>query len=569
MWGKKHSVTKLGILGLPQAAGQIEPGRIVAILSHHPAARQSLIAGLVAQNIGSQQIAIAQNTPAETLMGLMESVGIDGYAACRNNELFVFTLATDCKVQADKLGAQACIEEFDYFALPASSLIIIDGAEQLFSTTATFNLHKTLNTIRQWIKARQHKLLFLFSEEASTENLRQLLRTEEGALDGLVFLDSDGGHYNWSIDYWITAEATFSSRSFSLGLNGNSTLLVATGAEIDMLQSTVRAAPDQDRVVASLAAIDEEKGVPPHWERAISLDEILKISKEMVAATIILAHDDTTQFEHLLKVIHALRHQCGRGLKLVIRERTKRLRYTHELLLTALGASLVVYADVGFSRFLSLLRGLQGQRFSHEIATDFNAALATIMPPKASGYLPPATFSTNVIETLERGQAMGLESALTRLTINPETPHIDALKACQTKRHGDIFTVDKDFLYIFLFACREPDIDATLERLIDVPLGVFFEAEVRYPTYESILTVISKIGQQQGLIDYSPMLVEHARQQAVPRTKTTEPTLPTPLTLTTPFSKLLPPPLISTPTPSPRTAERRPLIPKKHLGELT
>ena len=562
MWGKKHTVSKLGIPGLPQAAGQIQPGRIVAILSHHPAARESLIAGLVVQNIKSQRIAITQNAPPESLMRLMESVGIDGYAACRNEELVVFTLSTDCKVQADKFGAQACIEEFDYFALPTSSLIIIEGAEQLFSSTATVNLHKTLKTIRRWTHARQHKLVLLFSEEACTENLRQRFRVEEGALDGLVFLDSDGGHYNWNIDYWITSEATLSSRAFSLGLGESNTLLIATGAEIDTLESTVRAAPDQDRVVAAKAAIDEEKGIPVHWESVNSLDEILEQSKDMVAATIILVHDNATEFEHLLKVIHTLRRQCGRGLKLVIRERTKRLRYTHELLLTALGANLVVYADVSFSRFLSLLRGLHGQRFNHEITADFDAALSMIMPPRASGYLPPQSFAATVIGTLERGQAMGLESALTRLTINPEIPHLETLRACRTKRPGDIFTVDKDFLYIFLFACREPDIDATLERLINVPLGVFFEAEVRFPTYESILPVISKIEQQEGLIDYSTMLAEHLRQQGPAQPQATELTAPLPLAFSPPFHNSLPAMSPSSAPPSPRTAERRPLHPK-------
>jgi hypothetical protein len=151
---------------------------------------------------------------------------------------------------------------------------------------------------------------------------------------------------------------------------------------------------------------------------------------------------------------------------------------------------------------------------------------------------------------------------LTRLTINPEIPHLDTLRACRTKRPGDIFTVDKDFLYIFLFACREPDIDATLERLINVPLGVFFEAEVRFPTYESILPVISKIEQQEGLIDYSTMLAEHLRQQTPPQPKEIEPTTVLPQALSTPFHNPLPVMPPTSAAHSPRTAERCPLHPK-------
>lgn len=560
MWGKKHTISELGIRGLPQAANQILPGQIVAVLSHYPAARDSLVAGLIAQNIKSQRIAMALKHAPESLMQLLESVGIDGRIACRNNELVVLTLSSDCLQHAGKLGAQACIEEFDFFALPTASLIIIDGAEQLFPSNAAVNRQKSLKAIRRWAKVRQHKLVLLFSEEASAENLRMPLRAEEGTLDGLVFLDSDGGHYNWSIDYWITPEATLTSRAFSLGLSENGTLLVATGAEMDTQESTVRAAPDQERVIAAQAVIDKEKGVPAHWEIAHSLDEILDLSKNSVAATIILVHDNNTEFEHLLKTIHSLRRQCGRGLKLVIRERTKRMRYTHELLLTALGANLVVYADVSFSRFLSLLRGLHGQRYNRDIAADYDSALSTIMPPQASGYLPPEIFASTVIETVERGRAMGLESALTRLNINPAIPHLDALKACQAKRPGDIFTVDKDFLYFFLFACREPDIDATLERLIKVPLGLLFDAEVRYPTYEAIVPVILGIAQQAGLIDYSAMLFEYARDEtpAPPSALLEIPVSPE--NLAPPIPGLLP----VMPSPSiihpPRTAERRPLV---------
>lgn len=559
MWGRKHVVTKLGIQGLPQAANQIQPGQVVAVLSQHPAARDSLVAGLIAQNIASQSVAIALKNSPEALLQLLESAGIDGDAACRNRALLVFSLAADCKMQADKLGAEACIEELDFFALPTASLIIIDGAEQLFSSNAAVNRQKSLKTIRRWTQVRRHKLVLLFNEEACAENLRQPLRAEEGTLNGLVFIDSDGGHYNWNIDYWITAEATLSSRAFSLGLGGNNTLLVATGAEMDTLESSVRAAPDQDRVIAVQAAIDEEKGVPPHWEKADSLDEIRELSKNLVAATIILVHDNTTEFEQLLKAVHALRSQCGRGLKLVIRERTKRLRYAHELLLTALGANLVVYADVSFSRFLSLLRGLHGQRFSRNILTDFDVALSTIMPPQASGYLPPATFAATVIETLERGRAMGLESALIRLTINPAIPHLDTLTACQTNRPGDIFTVDKDFLYFFLFACREPDIDATLERLIKVPLGVFFDAEIRCPTSQTILPIVAQIERQHGLIDFSAMLAEHRRHETQPPSSASEP-IPAPEEAAISFPSRLPATPPPSAAPSPRTAERRPLL---------
>jgi hypothetical protein len=93
--------------------------------------------------------------------------------------------------------------------------------------------------------------------------------------------------------------------------------------------------------------------------------------------------------------------------------------------------------------------------------------------------------------------ALAIQSILVRLPLAPGMTALDALHACDIKRKGDICTAIPDSLYVFLFACREGDVDLALGHIFTLPIDMLFEGQLRF----SIPTTI-----EHGLNDLANIL---------------------------------------------------------------
>ena len=76
------------------------------------------------------------------------------------------------------------------------------------------------------------------------------------------------------------------------------------------------------------------------------------------------------------------------------------LRYSDERLLLACGANLIVPHVAPLSRFLTMLEGIQGQRFSRHVPADIDALLAGLRPLQLKGYMRPEPFSQAVLSLM-------------------------------------------------------------------------------------------------------------------------------------------------------------------------
>ncbi len=85
--------------------------------------------------------------------------------------------------------------------------------------------------------------------------------------------------------------------------------------------------------------------------------------------------------------------QPRNGLKIAVREMSASLRYSDERLLLACGANLIVPHVAPLSRFLTMLEGIPGQRYSRHVPADIDALLAGLRPLQLKGYMRPEPFS--------------------------------------------------------------------------------------------------------------------------------------------------------------------------------
>ena len=158
-----------------------------------------------------------------------------------------------------------------------------------------------------------------------------------------------------------------------------------------------------------------------------------------MASTVLIDAGSAGDFESRARLVHHLRLSRPPTLKIVVRENLGKLRTHSEQALLQLGASAVVYKEVGFSRLLQLLQDINAQSHTRKVHPDYAQALDSFMPPRERGYQAPARFCTLVRGMLDRTHDIGLSHSLVRLNMLDRMPHLDALRACHTSRDGDLF----------------------------------------------------------------------------------------------------------------------------------
>lgn len=209
--------------------------------------------------------------------------------------------------------------------------------------------------------------------------------------------------------------------------------------------------------------------------------------------------------------IHTLRRSRGNGLKIAVREMSASLRYSDERLLLACGASLIVPHVAPLSRFLTMLEGIQGQRFSRHVPADIDALLAGLRPLQLKGYMRPEPFSQAVLSlmgnTLLPEDGKGVMVALRPATgLRAE----QAMTLCHLRRFGDVMTVVQGRLVLFLSTCRINDLDTALKFIFRLPVDEAFSNRV---VWHQDVDIISEIKRMAGaLADFG-----HRRRQLAPR----------------------------------------------------
>ncbi|TXH05097.1 MAG: cellulose biosynthesis protein BcsE [Nevskiaceae bacterium] len=511
----------LGIAGLAASARDMLPGRLYAMVA--PSARAdgedgsdgmlgiplACLAATVAGALrGDGRVAAVLHSAPADFLARLGSHGIDAGRCLADGRLVVLRQTGDYAAHLAHHGAQRFLDELDYLGVRRHSLVVVERAERLFSAGDGREAVEQAQRYQHWFAEAGATGLLLFQPSPRGG---AALRALDDCCAGLASFRAEGPRFLWQVRYWLSPLGSISQREYGLGFDTHGTPLIADGSEIESLQAHIQQAPDQDRVIATRAVVDGEQGVPAHWRIVDDLGGLLESAEGAIAATCVIDFHGGDQLRVLARAVHYLRRSCGRGLRIVVRERRLRLRYNDELLLLRLGANSVVYAEVGFSRFLSLVEALHGQAYSGSVPDDFESAVQAALPPPHSGYLTPIAFCEMVRECMAQSAHIGVESTLVCLYLTSETAHLDALRACRVKRPGDLFTADGRSVWLFLYACREPDADTTLDRVFGDALVQMFEGHTRFFAPIDILGAID--GLERSLYDapaadYSAQLAE-------------------------------------------------------------
>lgn len=404
-----------------------------------------------------------------------------------------FTAASDAAQGVQ--WVRQLVEDLQHLHAGRADLLVLDSAEQWMPEADA----EALQVLRDWAAAHHAAVLLLFrlTGAGAKDGVAAMLPLAHH-FGGMARLKHRYGAASVEIYHWFATDGLVAKTSWPLQVGAQERLEVPA----DLTEHPAPAEPAADELLtfAQRSAFLAKESPLGSWHLVDGQDDIAAAVGSAVASTVILSFTPGADYFKLARCVFALRKQCGPRLKIVVREVNSRLRYSQETLLMRLGANLIVPAEISYARFLSMTSMVQGQIFPHRLPPSFEQALRQAMPDEDQGYLAPFEFVRAVATALERSRILHVQNVLLRMPLAYGLLPLDALRYCSIKRAGDLVSADGNSVYLFLYACRETDIDKTLERLFGLPVGELFSTEDRFLSPHTI---------RQAMADFDARNLQH------------------------------------------------------------
>ena len=498
----------LGVGALPDGMERLPCGVPVALVARDAPSAELWWPALLSDAVSAGSVFLLAHDPQWTDQLLATHPAL--HTAHAQGRLVIWTMAPDLPSVLRTQGLRPLWTELYSVGLRPEHAVYVMDAQPLFTGLDMQALVRVGEQLRLRCLERQQPLVLGFGPPtaAPPTDVLPMLRELCGMTMHIATLSTGADHSTLLFERWDSASGAVFQTGLGLTLDAQTQQLRYDGSRTQGQGQVLVEAPDQRAVIATRAAVAQQHGVPPHWQIVDALDSVATAAAHSIGATVLIDAGNSDGFEERARLVHHLRLTRPPTLKIVVRESTGKLRAHNEQALLQLGANAVFYRELGFSRLLQLLQDIRSQSYHRPINPDYAQALNAFMPALARGYQPAPEFCRLVQGMLERTQSIGLGHSMVRLDIAPQIAHITALRACKMTRDGDLATASHSAVYVFLFACREPDIESALERLFDVPVAQLFTAQSTDCSHAGMLQMLKGLehAARQGLPDYRNLL---------------------------------------------------------------
>lgn len=268
-------------------------------------------------------------------------------------------------------------------------------------------------------------------------------------------------------------------------------------------------ASDINTIFTTIACVEGIRLLPPEWVVLPGWTELEAACKNSIAATVLIDAGSPNQIKMLGHLVHRLRNSHPSSFKIVIKETTDRLRIHTEEAFSQLGVNTVIHKDNQFSRIVRRLHELQHTWYHGKTSNNVEEVFENLEPLADCGYKEPEKFCSILEDFLNNPARASLNHSLVRLNLLPSVSHLMALKELKLNRTGELFTNNNLGIIIFLYACREADMDKVLMRIFKQPLENFFDSQESFHSIDDMLYEIRKTKislQKYSLPDYTSFL---------------------------------------------------------------
>ncbi len=475
-------LARLGVQGLPNLTDKMVAGGLYVLIAETPPARFPLLAANVRSVIQTLTACtiVVPNEPSNFLQRLGSLDETNYVDLIRGKKLAVFSTQAEFNKKIFQFGIEGFVQELEQFQVPEGGYLLFDQADELLSLHDVVMASGQIAALRDWCLSKKVTTLLVFSRctEAHVETLNALM----DHMTGLARLGADAEGLTLHFDYWQSDEGAIAARSFQLEPQGRGLYRASAKLSPIVSQESPRnvAEPEPQLPVRpetpAYYYMDPDLGslarqMPGNWRQVDTLVGMLHATRNAPYAVCILSFGRDTSLRQLAETAHTLRTTLGRHAKIIVQEKDASLRYQNEALLLRLGVNLVVNRNVTVSRLPLLIESLSSQVFARDVEINFEAALASVLPTRLRGYLPPKAFSREANTMLDQGDTLNIPCALIIGTPANDLTIEAVIASCGLSRPGDLVTGDTDRCYLFLNACPESVMLSTLDRIFAQPIN--------------------------------------------------------------------------------------------------
>jgi len=502
---------RLGVLGLPDLTDNLIPGGLYVLIAETAPARFPLLYSNLSNCLNNNiPCCVVLPTNPETFVQRLDASGEANFNQfIQRGELKLFSMQEEFAKKMFQYGAEAFVDELAHYGLTNVPYILFDQADDLLALHDLTLALDRVEVLGKWAQ-EHHVTVFIVLTRLSPETLTSI----NGLMDdltGVARLGVDRNGLELTFDYWQSFEGAVAGRSFlltptSTGQYEATAPVLMENAGTGGLVEAAQPEEDphffyMDPDLGSLA-----KQMHGRWLCVDTLVSMLHATRGHRTATCILVFDKSSNLRQLAETVHTLRLTLGRYAQIVVQEKGASLRYQNEALLLKLGLNLVINRDVPANRLPLLIGSLKGQVFSRDVDINFEAALASVLPTRLSGYQKPSRFVREVAEILNRSETLDIPCALMIGRPVANIKMSDIVSNHRISRPGDLMTADDEKCYLFLNACPQAVLLPTLERIFASSLESVL-ADVHFfvnrPETEAEIAALQRRIERENLPDYS------------------------------------------------------------------
>lgn len=495
----------LGIDGLPNGVNSLPCGSPVALISGDASGHFAWMPALLVDAVAAGPVFLLAGQPqwVDTLLAYPPLQ--KAYASGR---LHIWLMDAVITEQVRTHGLTPLLEDLAQAGLTPNQTIFFIPANALLVGQNMHQLHRTSEELRHWCRHRARPVVLCIAPRPEDDGVAGMVRGMRNVFLHVASMGMEMERPNLYLERWDSAQGAIFDERYGLAPQNDTERLAYNGSLTRGAVPELAQAPDQFDVFATRAVVAGKKGVPAQWKIIETDQDLAEATKDAIAATVIMDAGWTEDFDVKARVVHHLRLNHPRTLRILLRETQGKLRTHSEQALLQLGVNAVLYKEMGFSRLLQFLQESGRQAFTGEVHSDYQEALGGFMPLPERGYQPPRKFSKLVRSMLERTKGTGVGHCLVRMQVLPRVPHLDAIQANKVSRDGDLITADHQALYVFLFACREPDLEDALARVFKLPLSQLFADQASDCTDGGMDVTLTRLEEEirKGLPDHSLFL---------------------------------------------------------------
>lgn len=485
----------LDIEGLPVLAGGLIKGGSYLCQVSSPLAHQSMVAQTIAGALKSGfPVVLCTGGAPERVLDRCRELGLgDLSLAISKGFLKVFALQNGAAKNVFRLGPQRFMIELEHFHVPDGAFILFDGAEEIFTVQDGYVAGEQAKVYRDWIQRHHCRALFCFSLLAPGGQSGSTYQALLDHVDGAVRIESGRGVLEYVVEFWRSPLGVVASRTLNARLDDHGRLSVFEAAPVAGNGAAADTGPagDEDVVYSLDTTLKGLAGQGAgRWHFADNLVAMLHATRNAKAATVILGYTRATDLRELAQAAHTLRVTLGNRVRLVVRELDASLRYQNELLLLKLGVNLVVHREVPVARLPLALETLRGQTFSRQLEVDFDAALAAVTPMAIRGPVPLDRFVGAAREIVERSRAVGVPYALVNMPLPEGVALGQWVERFKINRDGDFLSASGNRLALFLSACAQANVLATIQRQLGEQAAVDALPPMEFALNETEVTTL-------------------------------------------------------------------------------